>query len=83
MERKRAIYDNLDIYLRDYIWLHVANQDVKDFKIQRFACTFKVGNIFKQIVSFGSYYRYTRNMMQLVTQMIFPFDQNRALLMLI
>jgi hypothetical protein len=66
MERKRAIYDNLDVYLRDHLYTHMAKMKVHDFDIFKLASTFKVANIFKQIVSFGSYQRFCRQLVRLV-----------------
>lgn len=65
MERKRAIYDNLDVYLRSHIYSHLAKADILDFKLGQLSSTFKVANIFKQIVSFGSYQRFNRQLMKL------------------
>lgn len=33
MERKRAIYDNLDIYLRNHFYSHLSKSKVEDFKL--------------------------------------------------
>ena len=54
MERKRAIYDNLDVYLRNYLYPHLSSTE-EQLDIKRFSATLKVGNIFKQIVSYSSY----------------------------
>lgn len=83
MERKRAIYDNMDIYLRNHFYSHLAKAEILDFKLGQLSSTFKVANIFKQIVSFGSYQRFIRQLMKLAFKGVLGQEQERALLLLV
>jgi hypothetical protein len=83
MERKRAIYDNLDVYLRNYFYAHLSKASLPKLEVFSLWSTFKVGNLFKQILSFGSYKRYFKQLSLLVRHKVFPSEQEKALLLLI
>jgi len=72
MERKRAIYDNLDVYLRNYIYLHLSKSSVPKIETFTLWSTFKIANLFKQVLSFGSYQRFIQQIMKLVKKRVFP-----------
>ena len=48
-----------------------------------FKATFKVANIFKQIISFCSYSRYRDNLMKLVIKAVLSDEHEKGLLMLV
>lgn len=55
MERKRAIYDNLDVYMRNFFYDHLCKSSMLHMETFALWSTFKVANLFKQVLSFSSY----------------------------
>jgi len=82
MERKRAIYDNMNIYLRNYFYLHLSATNIH-LNIAKLSATFKVANIFKQIVSFASYSRFRKQLVRAVHSKVFDPAADSALTMLV